>query len=296
MKVCVFGAGVFAGYHAQKVAAHPRAVLAGIYDPDALRATALSQRLAAPIFDTTEKALDACDAIICAVPAVYHKTVAIPALASGKHALVEKPMADNVEAAEAILMASQATGAIVQIGHQERIVAEAIGLHRIPVRPTGVEIVRNSGRTTRNLDASVVMDLMIHDLDLLTSLFGQPDWATAEAARCVYSDHLDAVRAEVGYGDFTAYVASNRDAAPARRWLLRYEDGTVDIDFAAKTLRHDTPFDLNACFGDSPEVIDSLAAAFDRFVRACLDGAPVLCTARDGLEAVRLAAAIEDSA
>ena len=293
LRVSVFGAGVFAGYHAGKVAAHERAQLAGIYDPAPDRASALAQRLDAPVFTSAEDALRACDAVICAVPAVFHKTVAIPALAAGKAVLIEKPLAATLSAATAIAALAEQTGAIVQIGHQERIVADAIGLQRIPERPTQVEIVRHTGRATRNLDTSVVKDLMIHDLDLLLGLFGAPDWAQAETAKRVYSEHLDTVRAEIGWSDFTAYVSASRDGAPERRWRLRYPSGTVDIDLGAKTLRHDTPFALDDRFGDSPRVADSLGAAFDRFVRAVLDGSPVLCTVRDGVEAVALAERIE---
>ncbi len=294
LKVSVFGAGVFAGYHAQKVKAHPRAALKGIYDPDLDRATALARKLDTKVFPTAESAIEACDAAICAVPAIYHKTVAIPVLTAGRSILIEKPLAETPEEGRAILAAAQYGGGKVQVGHQERLVTKAIGLDQIKERPVQIDITRQSGQTIRNLDTSVVKDLMIHDLDLLLHLFGPIDWVATEQAKMIYSDHLDSVRAEIGFDDFTAYVSASRDAEPERRWRLRYESGTVDIDFGAKTLRHDTPFALNADFGDLPSVKDSLGTAFDRFVKACLDNAEPLVSGEAGLAALDLAQKIEE--
>ena len=296
LDISVFGAGVFAGYHAAKVAAHPRARLAAIYDPDADRARALAARYGTMATPRAEEAIRISDAVICAVPASYHKTVAVPALAAGKHVLIEKPLAATQAGAEAIAAAARHARTVVQVGHQERIVAELIGLHRIGERPREVRITRHCGRVSRNLDVSVVMDLMIHDLDLLLALYGEPDWVATEAAQSRYSKALDSVRAEIGFRDFTAYVSASRDAEPDRRWTLRFEPGTVDVDFAAKTLRHDTPYGVNQSFGLHPDAQDSLGAAFDRFVRACLDGDPPLASVQDGLDAVRLAQRIEDDA
>ena len=292
LRVSVFGAGVFGGYHASKVGAHDRAEIACIYDPDTDAAEALAERFGGRSASSAAEAIAECDAVICAVPAVYHKTVCIPALADGRHLLVEKPLADSAEAARAIL-AAKGADTVLQVGHQERVVAEAIGLHRIPERPQSVEIVRHMGRTERNTDTSIVMDMMIHDLDLLLGLYGSAAWAQAETRRSVYTDHADVVKAEIGFGDFTAYASASRDAEPERHWKLRYASGSVEIDFNAKTLRHDTPFDLDADFGSQSAVKDSLAAAFDRFVSACLDGGAPLATGQDGLAAVLLAEMIE---
>ena len=171
---------------------------------------------------------------------------------------------------------------------------EAIGLNRLEERPKDVRVIRHNGPSERNLDASVVMDLMIHDLDLLQALYGPPEWINTASAKRVYSDQWDEVRAELGYADFTAYLSASRNDVPNRKWTLRYESGTVQIDFNAKTLTHDTTFDLNERFGDDPRVQDSLASAFDRFVKACLDGEPPLATGQDGRAAVRVASIIEE--
>lgn len=293
LKVGVVGAGVFAGYHAAKVMGHDRAVFSGVYDRNDVSAAALAKKHGAHVHDSIAALARMSDALIIALPASYHTKAALIGLEQGCHLLVEKPLAARLSEAAQIVDAANKAGRVLQVGHQERIVTHAIGLHDIPERPTQIEIIRHTPRATRNLDTSVVMDLMVHDLDLLNALYGAPDWISTEMAKRVYSDELDEVRAEAGYGAMTVYLSASRDADLERRWVLRYPEGTVEIDFGQKTLRHDTPFSLDADFGSHPHVQDNLAAAFDHFVRACLDGSPPLATGEDGLAAVRAATQIE---
>ncbi|MGB3456331.1 MAG: Gfo/Idh/MocA family oxidoreductase [Litorimonas sp.] len=292
-RVGVVGAGAFATYHAGKVADHPRCILSGIYDRSRDRAETLAGKHSVTASDSFDQLIEVSDALIVAIPSTEHTQSALTSLDAGCHLLVEKPLAPSVQQAERIVAKAASTGRVLQVGHQERIVMSAIGLDRVEARPSEIEIVRHGPRSRRNLDASVVMDLMVHDLDLLGALFGPPDWVSTEAARTVYSGKIDTARAELGFGETTAYVSASRDAEPERRWTLRYPQGTVSIDFGRKTLRHDTPFDLDADFGERADVKDSLATAFDRFVRACLDGHAPLATGEEGLAAVRVAAAIE---
>jgi predicted dehydrogenase len=291
LRVGLAGAGAFATYHANKISAHERASFVGLHDRDAAKAQTLASAHAVPVFDSLDALFEASDAVIVALPATVHFDAALKALEADCHLLVEKPLATRLEDAERLV--AEASGRVLQVGHQERVVLRAIGLDRIEARPHEIAVIRHTGPATRNLDASVIYDLMIHDLDLLLMLYGQPDWTNLEAAKAIQSDHYDHVSAELGFGPMTARVSAARYSEPERRWTLRYEDGTVEIDFGRKTLRHDTLFQLNEAFGERPEVADSLGEAFDRFVRACLDGDPPLATGQDGMAAVRVASQIE---
>ena len=293
LKVGVMGAGVFAGYHASKVAAHDRATLIGVFDRNEDKARDVTRRNGGEVFLEAEKLALVCDALIIAVPGSDHALLAKLGLAEGCHLLIEKPMATSVKDCDEIIELAGAKDRIIQVGHQERVVMDAIGLQTILDRPTELQITRHSGPSDRNLDTSVVMDLMIHDLDLLLSLYGEPNWVNTEAAKRVYSENWDEVRAELGYEGFTTYLSASRNAAPKREWTLRYDTGTVQIDFGQKTLTHDTDYALNASFGNDPSVQDSLATAFDQFVKACLDGTPPLATGEAGRAAVRVARMIE---
>ena len=293
LRVGIVGAGVFAGYHANKVAAHHRAELVGIYDRNEDKARSLAVRHDCDAISDAEKLAENSDALIVAVPASGHASFAEIGLAGHCHLLIEKPMAVSVEDCDRLIEMADQNSRLIQIGHQERIVMDAIGLKRVSETPYEIKITRHSGRSERNLDTSVVMDLMIHDIDLIHFLFGEPDWVNTEAAKRIYSENWDEVRAELGYPDFTAYLSASRDQVPDRKWTLRYECGTVEIDFGNKSLKHDTPYALNADFGSAPQVQDSLATAFDRFVKACLDGELPLASGEEGKAAVRVASIIE---
>ena len=125
LRVGVIGAGVFAGLHAGKIAANPDAVLAGLYDIDGPRTQALAGTHGAPEFASLAELLAACDAVVVASAAVAHEEQAGAALAAGRHAYVEKPLATSGAGARALATAAAAGGLVLQVGHQERIVALA---------------------------------------------------------------------------------------------------------------------------------------------------------------------------
>lgn len=292
-KVGVVGAGVFAGYHANKIVAHARSTLIGVFDETKEKAVELAKSHSVTAYTELSALAEDVDALVIATPASRHAAAAMIGINAGCALLIEKPLSPHPDDAKAIVDRCAALGLTLQVGHQERIVADVIGLPHISAKPEQIRIRRHMPRTVRNLDTSVVMDLMVHDLDLLHSLYGVPDWISTETRRSIYSETLDTVVAELGYPGMVAYVSASRDAEAERRWTLQYAEGTIDIDFAAKTLRHDTEFELNADFGSRPEVEDNLGTAWDRFVRAYLDGDAPLASGADGLAAVRMAATIE---
>ena len=108
------------------------------------------------------------------------------------------------------------------------------------------------------------------------------------------SDHPDYSRGELTFADSSAVLTASRlEDAFSRTMDIRYPSGIVSIDFNAKTLTHNTPFDLNADFGEDPAAKDSLGAASNAFIEAVLDGTPVPVTAQDGYNALKLALAID---
>lgn len=293
LTVGVVGAGVFAGYHANKVKAHKRATLSGIFDLNDTKARSLADRLSVPTAPTLSNLINGADALIVASPASAHKAACEAALRAGLHVLVEKPLATTVEDAEQIVNAAKGADRVIQVGHQERIVAEAIGLQNLSARPHSIEIIRHTAKSTRNLDTSIVMDMMIHDLDLVLSLYGPPINVEVLTSDRIYSNHLDVAKVRLIYSDMTVQLSASRDSKPDRRWQMTFDRGSVHIDFGQKTIAQAVGFNLDAGFGTRPDVQDNLAAAFDRFVKACLDGDPPLASGDDGLAAVKVAAQIE---
>ncbi|WP_233353572.1 Gfo/Idh/MocA family protein [Hellea balneolensis] len=294
MKVAVIGAGVFGGYHANKCAENSHAEFIGIFDPDIGRAKSQAAKHGVQAFDNYKAMLDKCEAVVVASPADTHGTMAITALEFGKHCLIEKPVASKLKDAARIVELATEKDLFVQVGHQERFVAKAIGLNTLPENPTRIMSRRMSKYSERGTDVSVSLDLMTHDLDLVVMLMGGLPQQVKGQTRIEKSQFPDFSQGELKYAQGSALLTASRLEDDFSRTMdITYPSGEVHIDFNAKTLSHTTPFDLNAEFGSDPSAKDSLGAASEAFISAILDGTPVPVTAQDGYNALKLALAID---
>ncbi len=294
LKIGVVGAGVFGGYHANKCAEHPRTDFAGIFDPDRERAEAGAAKHGVKVYHNYANMLADVEAVVVACPAKYHGDMAIKALKAGKHCLIEKPIAPTLGEAGQIVSLAKEKNLVVQIGHQERFVAVAIGLDRIDETPTSITTFRKGPFAERGTDVSVTLDLMTHDLDLVMMLMGGfPDSIEGEV-RSVKSEYADISTGNLQFGETEVTLMASRLHHEFFRFMeITYPSGVVSIDFNAKTLIHNTPFDLNADFGNDPLAKDSLGAASNAFIEAVLDDKAVPVTAEDGYKALKLALIID---
>jgi len=296
IKVGLVGAGVFAGYHANKLAEHPNVQFVGVYDPDNERALALAEKHNVEVLPI-DALYSACQAVIIACPASFHGEMAIRALEAGCHCLIEKPLAVDVNDAEKILSLSQEKDLIVQVGHQERMVLKAIGLLNIEEAPLRVEAIRSNSYSQRGTDTSVTMDLMTHDIDICTALFRCAPDKVLGNSRVTKSVRPDEANAVLSYGDARATLSASRVVDRGeRRMTIDFPSGRVVVDFNAKTLVNETSYALNAEFGETDLAKDSLGAASSAFISAILDGTPVPVSAEDGLIAVKAAIQIDGEA
>jgi len=292
----VVGVGAFGGHHARKYLASERASLVGVYDPDDARARALAAECGgAPVYDSLEALLAACEAVTIASPASAHGEQSLAALRAGCHTLVEKPLATGAEAADAAVREAEARRLVLQVGHQERFVFQAMGVFDAPESPERIEARRMGPFSERGADVSVTFDLMIHDIDLALVLAGAPPASVAGETRRERTATADEARAEIVFEDgMAARLAASR-LADARERVMRieYPSGALTVDFVAKTFENETPFAFNADFADDPAAADSLAANVQAFIAAILDDAPVAVPGREALEAVRIAELID---
>lgn len=289
----VMGAGVFGRYHASKYAENVKTTLTAIYDVDLGRAETLAAEFGVKGYDHIPSFLKAVDIVTIASPAATHFGNASRALAAGKSILVEKPLATDIGDAESLILAAARKNVVLAVGHQERVVFEAIGLYDIPEKPTRIVAVRQGAWTGRGADVSVTLDLLVHDADLVMSIFDEPKVgtvvATSKSTKTKFPDEISAdVRFKSGR---TAKLSASRIAKEQLRWMtLTYSSGVVHIDFVKRTFENTTDHDLNAAFADMPQSKDPLAANVDRFVDAVLklnDGPAV--TGPSGLRALDLA-------
>jgi len=292
----VIGAGVFGGYHSRQYANAQGATLAAVFDPDGARAQAVAEPHGAKAFTDLDAFLAEVDVVTVASPAVYHAQGALAALAAGKPIYVEKPLAVSLDDADRIIAEASRRKLVVACGHQERVVFQAIGLFDIPEQPLRLEAVRHGPPSDRSLDVSVVLDLMIHDLDLALSICsGEPLTAEAEGVRD-YSGGWDQVRAEVSFDTgFTAIFDASR-MAPARKRTMKivYPSGELEIDFNSREFRNTTGFPLNAEFAETPGYKDPLGASVAGFLAAVRGtAARPIVTPEEAARALDLALAVE---
>jgi predicted dehydrogenase len=195
LRAGVIGAGVFGGYHASKYAALPGVTLAGVYDHHAVHAEALAAKHGGQVFASEAELIAAVDLVSIATPAIHHAAPAIAALDAGRAVYIEKPVATSEQDAARIVALARAKGVVAACGFLERAALSAMGLFDIPERPKLLEAVRVGPPNPRNLDVSVVLDLMIHDLDLALALAADEPMAIEADGACVTNRTLDRVDA-----------------------------------------------------------------------------------------------------
>jgi predicted dehydrogenase len=308
LRIGVAGAGHFGRYHALKVASSPRAVLAGVHDRDPERARTVGWETGAPALGYGDL-LAASDAIIIAAPAEAHHALAAEALRAGRHVLVEKPIAATLAEADDLAALAAASRLVLQVGHLERFSAAHGALAGRVGTPLYIEAVRIAPFKPRGTDVSVILDLMIHDLDLVLALIDSPIDHVDAVGAPVASEHEDIANARINFasGAVATITASRISFRLERRMRIFATDGYVNIDFANRKLLRiarsgGTPVAQVPGFGASEtswEEHDSLAAEHAAFVASCLDGAPVVVDAlagRRALEAALLVAAAMDRA
>lgn len=298
LKAGVIGAGVFGGYHAAQWGRAADVTLVGVFDTHPERAKALAERHGAAPFADQASLLARIDVVSICSPAVAHGAGALAALRAGVAAYVEKPIATDPNTADALAIEARRKGLVVACGFLERVTARALGLFDLPEAPLFMEARRRGLASTRNLDVSVVLDLMIHDLDLALALATSPPLTVEADGEYGANGGLDAVDAEVTFENgFTASFAASRTASIRERTLrLVYPSGEVAVDLLKRTLSNTTPFSLNARFAETAEGVDPLGASLAAFIDAVRGNRPgALADAEDGARGLDLALAVEQA-
>lgn len=305
LRIGVAGAGYFGRFHALKVAANPRAVLAGIYDADPARSAAVAREAGSEPASSIEALIAGADAVVIAAPAEAHFEIARHALEAGKHVLVEKPIAATLAQADALAAQAAARGLVLQVGHLLRYTAEHKAISERITRPLYIEATRIAPFKPRGTDVSVILDLMIHDLDLVLSLVASDIAAVDAMGAAVSSEFEDIANARVRFanGCVAAITASRVSLKTERRMRIFSEEGYLSADFGARSLTmigREKGIPLPGTGGFRREQIswgdhDAMQAEHAAFTASILDGAPVLVDARAGRRALAAAIAVTEA-
>ncbi len=295
VKLGVAGAGVFGSYHAAKIDALSSADLRGVYDTDSARAAALAAKFSTPVYSDYTTFLRDIDGVVIAAPAIAHFELCEAALNAGKHVFVEKPVAASAAAARALTQLAREKGLVLQAGHQERYVCDAIGLFSRKRLPQRIECVRHVPFTGRCGDVSAVFDLMVHDIDLIRRMTG------AELLNASAEGNAEKVAAELFLSTGTLAVLSARRSAKIseRRMTIVYDDGVIDFDFIRRTLSNTTDTAISSAFdaGAAPLAVrDPLAYGAELFANGVRRGKTLGVSGEDAAETVEWARNIEQAA
>jgi predicted dehydrogenase len=311
LRIGIAGAGHFGRYHALKVAASQRSRLSGIYDRDGERAKTVGWEAGASDLGF-DQLLQNSDAVIVAAPAEAHYELTLQALQAGKHVLVEKPIAATLEQADAIAEAAARHKRVLQVGHLERFSAAYQAMAGRVKSPLYIEATRIAPFKPRGTDVSVILDLMIHDLDLVLALVDSDIESVEAVGAPVASAHEDIANARLRFrnGAVATITASRISPRTERRMRLFAQDAYIAADFAARKLTviaHAADGNLSVEQQPVPGVggfgiqeiewedHDSLAAEHAAFEAAILDGAPVQVDAATGRRALAAALAVGES-
>jgi predicted dehydrogenase len=263
LRMAVVGAGRLGGFHAQKLAARSDVTLVAVVDP----VSECRQRVAAEC-RTEAKAnyadlLNQLDAAVIAAPTSLHHAVARDFIEAGVHLLVEKPLCATRVEADELVAAARRRRVVLQVGHVERFNPAFRAAAGRVSQPKYVEAVRASGYTFRSTDVGVVLDLMIHDIDLVLSLVKSPLRKVDALGVSVVGGHEDVANARLEFesGCVATLSASRVSYEPVRRMQVWSARAFADIDFAARTttLVHPSETLLRRRFqveGLTPEGVD----------------------------------------
>jgi len=296
LRCAVVGVGYMGKFHAEKFAASADAELVAVVDADAGRAKQIAAALGCG-HETDYRALLAphfprLDALCVAVPTAQHHAVVSDCLQAGVHVLVEKPLTRTLAEADSLLALARARGLVLQVGHLQRFNPAFRALEAQGGRPLFIDIERLAPFKARGADVDVVLDLMIHDLDLVLALAKAPIEQVSASGFRVLTDAIDIANARIEFTDgcIASVSASRVSQSPVRKLRVFRHDAYVSADLQEQRLRHvrkngDAIVESEQRF----ERADELRAQAEAFLQAVRGNAEPLVTGTQGRQALALA-------
>jgi predicted dehydrogenase len=296
IRVAVIGAGAFGREHARVYSEVAASELSAVCDIDESRGRPVAESYAAAYVTNYRELIGRVDAASLAVPTESHAAIACELLAAGISVLVEKPVARTLDEADRMIEAARRGGAVLQVGHLERFNPAVTAAERIITQPRFFEAHRLSIFTPRSLDIDVVMDLMVHDIDVVLSFVNSEVSEVRAAGVPILTPRIDIANARIEFSNgCVANLTASRVSAERARKLRFFQPGEyVSIDYA---LQEAAVVTVKPRPGGRPEfenrLLDveqgePLRLEIESFL-AAVGGAPVKVTGEDGRRALALA-------
>ena len=309
LKVGVFGVGHLGKFHLNNWLEIENVKVVGIVDTDADMADEVAEKYGIKRFSSADKLIDACDIVDIVVPTQFHYELCIKAIRKGKHVFVEKPLANTLEEAKTIVNMVNEANVKFQVGHVERFNPAFLALKDIDMHPMFIEVHRLAQFNPRGTEVSVVLDLMIHDIDIILSLVKGNVRSINASGVAVMTDTPDIanVRIEFDNGCVANLTSSRISMKKMRKMRLFQKDAYIAIDFLEKNaeiIRIKEEEDENAfCFDletpngtktiavNNPEVVESNAIKneLQSFVNSIINDTATIVSEMDGYAAMEVA-------
>ncbi len=321
MKVGVIGVGHLGKIHAKLWKEVSTATLVGVFDNNAGEAERVAADLDVASYTNMESLIEACDGLSIVTPTSTHFAVASQAISAGKHVLIEKPITTTIEEADALIALARKHNVRIQVGHIERFNPALLAVDKYIREPRFFESHRLAQFKPRGTDVAVVLDLMIHDIDVILSLVKSPIKTVAASGVAVVSDEIDIANARLTFENgAVANVTSSRISQnPMRKLRIFERDSYVSVDFASKhceVFRLVSPEEASAADSlmfnlgeidraekklniiyERPDVkeMNPLLYELESFHRVITDGIQPIVSGEDGAAALRVAELILES-
>ncbi len=236
LKVAVVGVGHLGKWHADKYAACADCELVAVVDSDIEVAKEIADKHSAQAFTDFHEILPFVDAVSLVVPTSLHYKIAGEILEAGIHCLIEKPITETVEEAENLIEIAKRQQVILQVGHIERFNSVMIGVEEELAEPQFIESTRLAPFNLRATDVSVILDLMIHDIDIILELVNSPINHISASGLSVISDTIDIANARIEFENgCVANVTANRISQKSERKLrIFHKNAYLSADFQNK--------------------------------------------------------------
>lgn len=299
LRTAVIGVGYLGKFHAQKYRQLPESELIGVVDADASTAQRVASELQTQALTDYAPLLGKVDAVSIVVPTPLHYQVAKDFLSRGVHVLVEKPITTTIAEADELIALAAQHGCVLQVGHLERFNPTIVAATGILKTPRFVESHRLAPFKQRGTDVSVVLDLMIHDIDLIQELVGSPIAAIDAAGSAIFSSDLDIANARIRFanGCVANTTASRVSLKQERKLRIFQDDAYLSIDLQQKILtvirkKGDAPVESPAQVAIEEQSFDQGDALLDEitaFLKAIREATLPVVTGEHGKRALQTA-------
>lgn len=309
LKIGVFGTGHLGKFHLNNWKDIPGVELVGFFDPDDTVAREVSANYSLKRFEDEDELINACDAVDVVTPTQYHFATCEKAVKRSKHVFVEKPMVNNMEEAKTLVKLVQESKIKFQVGHVERFNPAFLAAQKLELNPMFIEVHRLAQFNPRGTEVSVILDLMIHDIDVILSLVKSEVKSISASGVAVMTDTPDIanVRIEFNNGCVANLTSSRISMKKMRKVRLFQKDAYIGIDFLEKKTEViklktekdenvfafdiETPSGIKTIAIANPEIpeVNAIKRELEEFVAAIRNNTQPIVNEIDGYRAMEVA-------